>query len=48
VPKILNKFYTARCMLDTEGYRDTLKICNVYCFSTATIVAGTRINVTLY
>ena len=25
----------AHCMLDTLGYRHTLRICNIYCFSTA-------------
>ena len=24
----------AHCMLDTEGYKHTLRICNTYCFST--------------
>ena len=36
------------CMLDTQGYRHTPRICNTYCFSTATMVARTRLNVTLY
>ena len=35
-------------MLDTEGYRHTLTICNSYCFSTATMVARTHLNVTSY
>jgi hypothetical protein len=38
----------ARCMLDTQGYKYTLRICNAYCFSTATMVAWTRLIVTLY
>ena len=38
----------ALCMLDTYGYRHTLRKCNTFCFSTATIVARTRLNVTLY
>jgi len=38
----------AHCMLNTEGYKYTLTICNTYCFSTATMVARTRHNVTLY
>jgi hypothetical protein len=25
-------------MMDTEGYRHTLRICNTYCFSTATVM----------
>ena len=35
-------------MLDNYGYRHTLRICNTYCFSTATMVARTRLNATLY
>ena len=35
-----------RCMLDTYSYKHTLRICNTYCFSTATMVALTRLNVT--
>jgi hypothetical protein len=27
------------CMLDTQGYKCTVRICNTYCFSTATVVA---------
>jgi len=38
----------ARCMLDTEDYGHTLKMCNAYCFSIAKVVAGRRTNVTLY
>ena len=38
----------ADSMLDTRGYKHTLGICNVYCFSTATMVARSRVNVTLY
>jgi len=34
--------------LDTLVYKHTLRICNTYCFSTSTMVAGTRLNVTLY
>jgi hypothetical protein len=26
----------AHCMLDNKGYKQILKICNTYCFSTAT------------
>jgi hypothetical protein len=36
------------CMLDTEGYKHTLRICNTYCFPTATMVVRTRPSVTLY
>jgi hypothetical protein len=38
----------AHCMLDTLGYKYTLRICNTYCFSTATLVTRPRLNVTLY
>jgi hypothetical protein len=36
------------CMLDTEGYRHTHRICNTYCFSTATMVKRTCLNVVFY
>ena len=36
----------AHCMLDTYGYKHTLMICNTHCFSTAIMVARTRLNVT--
>jgi hypothetical protein len=36
------------CMLDTKGYKYTHRICNTYCFSTATVVVRTHINVKLY
>ena len=29
----------AHCMLDTLGYKHTLRICTTYCYSTATMVA---------
>jgi hypothetical protein len=35
-------------MLDTYSYKHTLTICNTYCFSTATMVAQTSLNVTLH
>jgi hypothetical protein len=38
----------AHYMLDTQVYKHTDKICNTHCFSIATIVARTRLNVTLY
>jgi len=38
----------AHCMLDTLFYKYPLRICNNYCFSTATMVTRTRLNVTLY
>jgi len=31
----------AQCMLDTKGYKHTLRICNIYCFWTATVVTRT-------
>jgi hypothetical protein len=31
----------ARCMLDNEGYQHTLRMCNTYCFSSATVVTRT-------
>ena len=37
----------AHCILDNLGYKHTLRICNTYCFSTATMVARTRLSVTL-
>ena len=37
----------ARCMIEKQGYRYTLIICNTYCFSTQTTVAATRPIVTL-
>jgi len=38
----------AHCMPDTQGYRYTLRLCNTYCFSTATVVARTRLSARLY
>ena len=38
----------AHCMVDTLGYKHTLRICNIYCLSTAMMVAGKRLSVTLY
>jgi len=29
----------AHCMLYTKGYEHTLGICNIYCFSSVTIVS---------
>jgi len=36
----------AHCMLNTKGYKYTLLICNMYCFSAETMVVRTRLNVT--
>ena len=38
----------AHCLVDAEGYKYTLKICNSYCSPTATVVARTLLNVVLY
>jgi hypothetical protein len=38
----------AHCMLDIYGYKHTLRTCNIFCFSSATKVARTRLNFTLY
>jgi hypothetical protein len=38
----------AQCMVDTYDYEHTVTIHKTYCFSTATMVARKRINVTLY
>jgi hypothetical protein len=38
----------ARCMLDTQGYKHTLKICNTHCFSTITMAKRARLSVTLH
>jgi hypothetical protein len=32
----------ARCMLDNLGYTHSIRICNIYCFSTANIFERTR------
>jgi hypothetical protein len=38
----------AYCMLTNYGYKHTIRICNIYCFSTATMVTRTHHNVTLH
>jgi len=38
----------AHCMLKNQGYISTLRICNTFCFSTATLVARTLLSVTSY
>ena len=35
-------------MLDKEGYKHTIRICNTYCLSTATVVTRTPLNVTVH
>jgi len=42
-----DKMAHAVCLLGNSGYKHTLSLCNVYCFSTTT-VARTRLNITLY
>jgi hypothetical protein len=36
------------CMQENKCYKYTLRICNIYCFSTAIIVSRTRLNIALY
>jgi len=36
----------ALCMLHNQGYKHTLRMCNMYRFSTVTVVARTPLNVT--
>ena len=38
----------AHCILDTKVYKHTLRMCNSYCFSTATMIARTCFNVGFY
>jgi len=38
----------AHCTLHTYGYQHTLRICYIYCFSTATMVAQTPLSGKLY
>jgi len=42
-----DKMAHAHCiaLLDSKGYKHTLRICNTHCFSSATMVARTRFNV---
>ena len=37
----------ASIIMDTQGYRHTLRICNTYCFSTATMVTQTRLSIAI-
>jgi len=37
-----NNMERANCMLDAQGYKHALRICNIPCFSTATVVTRTR------
>jgi hypothetical protein len=38
----------AHCMLDNYGYKHTIRICNAYGFSSATMVTWTRLSITRY
>ena len=38
----------AHCLLDSKVFKYALRICNTYCFSTATVLAQTRLDVTLF
>jgi hypothetical protein len=38
----------AHCMLGTQSFMYTFSLCNTYCFPTTTMVARTRLIVTLY
>jgi len=37
----------ALCILNAQGHKHTLRICNTYCFSTVTMLARTRLSVTV-
>ena len=37
----------AYLLLDTKGYKHTLRMCYAYCFTTATVVVGKRLDVTI-
>jgi hypothetical protein len=41
-------YFTRRQVYIFDHYKHTLRICNIYCFSTATMAARTCLNVTLY
>jgi len=47
-PQIPIQYGARTNMLDTYGYRHTLRICNTYCSSTATMATRTRLNDKLY
>jgi hypothetical protein len=46
-PKMKYCMAHAHCLLDTKGYKQTIRICHTYSFTTATVVARTRLDVTL-
>ena len=43
-----DKTALSHCRLNTQSYKHTLRICNTYCFSTATMGARTRPNIAVY
>ena len=43
-----NQMAHANCMLGTQGYKYTHRLCNTHCYSTAITVTRTLLNVTLY
>jgi len=47
VGQATNDMAHEHCVLDNKGYKHTIRICNNYCFSTATMVARMRLHVTL-
>jgi len=44
--RMTNNTVNAHCMLNIQGYGQTLRIKNKYCFSIATMVTRTRLSVT--
>ena len=38
----------ARFVLDDRGYKHSLRICDILCFDTTTIIAGKRLTVAIY
>jgi len=43
-----NNIADAHFTLDTKGYEQTLRLCNIYCFSPAAMVASRCLSVALY
>ena len=43
-----NNMTHARFVLDTRGYKHSLRICNTLCFNTTTMIAGMRLIVAIY
>ena len=44
--KVTDNMAHAQCMLDTQVYKHTFRICKTFHFSTAKMIARTRFNVT--